>query len=87
MLFLEQMSDPFSLFMWLLIVLSIIPYALTDDSNALFLAIILFITIITSAIVSYNFTKDSEDMLKKFQDIVPQYANIMRNGALKTIKS
>ena len=81
------MSDPFSLFIWLLIVLSIIPFALTDDSNALFLAIILFITIITSAIVAYNFTKDSEDVLKKFQDIVPQYANIMRNGVLKTIKS
>ena len=50
--------------MWLLIILSIVTFALSNDTNALFLAIIIFITIITSGILSYNFTKDSEDILK-----------------------
>ena len=53
------MSDPFSLFMWLLIVLSVIVYLINHDVNALFLAIIIFITIITSAILAFFYTKSS----------------------------
>jgi sodium/potassium-transporting ATPase subunit alpha len=86
-MFLEQMIDPFSLFMWFLTALSFLEYGLSMDSNSLFLAIIILVTIVTSAFVSYSFTKDSSDVIKKFKDIVPQFANIRRNGVLRTIKS
>lgn len=81
------MIDPFSLFMWFLTALSFLEYGLSMDSNSLFLAIIISITIVTSAFVSYSFTKDSSDVIKKFKDIVPQFAKIRRNGILRTIKS
>lgn len=57
----SQMADPFSLFMWLMIVLSLVAFGLTDpkDTNPLFLSIIIFITIITGAFISYEFVKDS----------------------------
>ena len=86
-MFFEQMIDPFSLFMWFLTALSFLEYGLSMDSNSLFLAIIILITILTSAFVSYSFTKDSSDVIKKFKDIVPQFASIRRNGVLRTIKS
>ena len=61
------MADPFSLFMWLMIILSIVAFSLTRDSNPLFLSIIIFITIITGAVISYEFVKDSEELIKTFQ--------------------
>lgn len=63
------MADPFSLFMWLMIVLSLVAFGLTDpkDTNPLFLSIIIFITIITGAFISYEFVKDSAEMIKNFQ--------------------
>lgn len=45
--------------MWLLIVLAMVAFGLSSDTNALFLAIIVLITIITSGLLAYSFTKDS----------------------------
>lgn len=81
------MADPFSLFMWLMIILSIVAFSLTNDSNPLFLSIIIFITIITGAIISYEFVKDSEELIKTFQEILPTFSKVRRNGVIQTVKA
>ena len=55
LLFLSQMSDPFSLLVWVTVVLAFIGYIILKDSNQLVLAILLIITLISGACISYGF--------------------------------
>ena len=86
-MFVEQMTDPFSLFMWFLILLNIIAFALSGDMNPLFLAIIILITIITSAILSYQFVRDTDSVVNAFTEILPAFAKVKRDGEVRTIKA
>ena len=87
LMFIEQMTDPFSLFMWFLIVLNIIAFALSGDTNPLFLAIIILITIVTSATLSYQFVKDTDSVVNAFTDILPAFAIVKRDGEVRTIRA
>ena len=87
LLFISQMSDPFSLFMWFLIVLNVIAFGLSGDTNPLFLAIIILITIVTSAVLSYQFVKDTDSVVSTFAEILPLYAKVKRDGEAKTVKA
>ena len=87
LMFVEQMTDPFSLFMWFLILLNIIAFALSGDMNPLFLAIIILITIITSAILSYQFVRDTDSVVNAFTEILPAFAKVKRDGEVRTIKA
>jgi hypothetical protein len=53
------MSDPFSLFIWFIILLAFAGYFILNDSNQLVLAILLIITVLSGAIISYGFVRKS----------------------------
>lgn len=77
-MFLSQMADPFSLFIWCMIILSIIGYILLSDPNQLLLAIILLITILSGAIISFGFGRESESIIKDFEELLPKYSVVKR---------
>jgi hypothetical protein len=54
------MSDPFSLFIWFIIILAFIGYPILNDSNQLLLAILLIVTILSGAMISYGFVRSSD---------------------------
>ena len=82
------MADPFSLFLWFLVVLSLAAFiAISTDYSTLMLAMILVITIITGAIISFQFNRDATDIIKSFNSLLPQFSAVIRDGNLKTINS
>jgi magnesium-transporting ATPase (P-type) len=74
------MSDPFSLFLWFLTVISFIYYGVAGDSNGLMLVIILLIVIFSGATIQYIYNKDSAKTIDSIKSIIPLYCNVIRDG-------
>jgi len=53
------MSDPFSLLLWAITILSFVYYGIVGDSNGLCLCIILLIVLFGGASIQYVYNKDS----------------------------
>jgi len=74
------MSDPFSLLLWFLTVLSFIYYGLAGDSNGLCLSIILLIVLFSGASIQYVYNKNSAQTIESIKSIIPLYCNVIREG-------
>ena len=85
MIYLKQVSDPFSLLLWALIALSILAFLLMEDMNQLLLAIILFITINSCAGISFYYEKKSRNDMDILKKLIPNFATVIRNGTHQTI--
>jgi len=80
------MSDPFSLFLWLLTVLSFIYYGFTLDSNGILLCGILLLVLFSGASIQYVYNKGSAKTIDTIKSILPLYCNVIRGGFEKTIQ-
>lgn len=74
------MSDPFSLLVWAITVLAFIGYILLKDSNQLVLGILLVITLISNACISYGFVRSSTQEIKDFTELFPKFSTVIREG-------
>jgi hypothetical protein len=74
------MSDPFSLFIWFIIILGFIGYPLLNDGNQLLLSILLIVTITSGAFISFGFAQSSTGDIEAFKDFFPKFSNVIRGG-------
>ena len=69
----------------MLFVLAIVGFVALNDSNQMLLAVILFLTINSTAIVAFYFERKSFDDMVALQKLIPQFTTVIRDGAHKTI--
>lgn len=74
------MSDPFSLLLWFLTVLSFIYYGVVGDSNGLCLCLILLTVLFSGATIQYIYNKSSAQTVDSIRSIIPIYCNVIRDG-------
>lgn len=74
------MSDPFSLLLWFLTVLSFIYYGVVGDSNGLGLCLILLTVLFSGATIQYIYNKSSAQTVDSIRSIIPIYCNVIRDG-------
>ena len=79
------MSDPFSLLLWLLTVLSFIYYGITQDSNGICLVGILLIVLFGGASIQYAYNKNTSQTIDSIKSIIPLYCTVIRDGEEKSI--
>ncbi len=76
--FLGEMADLFSLFVWFLAALALTEFIIVSDTNGLFLAIILTITNVSGAMISYSFSKDVNQLIQVLRETIPNLALVRR---------
>ena len=69
----------------MLLVLAIVGFVALNDSNQMLLAVILFLTINSTAIVAFYFERKSFDDMVALQKLIPQFTTVIRDGVHKTI--
>ena len=84
-IYIKMVTDPFSLLLWALIVLSIIGFILLNDSNQILLAVILFVTINSCALIAYGYEKKIYSDMDGLKKLIPQFTTVVRNGTHQTI--
>lgn len=74
------MSDPFSLLLWFLTILSFIYYGFSVDSNGLMLCLILLIVLFGGATIQYLYNKNSAQTIDSIKSIMPLFCNVIREA-------
>lgn len=85
--FLSHMFGGFSLLLWFGAFLSIIAYFLNSDPSNIYLAIILILVVVVTAVFEYFQDSKAAKVMEKFKNMVPQSANVIRDGKEMKINS
>lgn len=86
--FCKQLFGGFALLLWAGSILCFIAFALqTSSRDNLYLGVVLALVVIITGVFSYYQEAKSSAIMESFKSMVPQYANVIRDGKKSTIKA
>eukprot|EP01095_Lingulamoeba_sp_RSL-Kostka_P006425 TRINITY_DN2011_c0_g1_i1.p1 TRINITY_DN2011_c0_g1~~TRINITY_DN2011_c0_g1_i1.p1 ORF type:complete len:1031 (-),score=418.97 TRINITY_DN2011_c0_g1_i1:329-3421(-) len=84
--FLEHLLGGFALLLWVGAFLCFIGYMLNSaDQSNLYLGVVLVAVVVITAVFSYYQDSKAAKVMDKFSKMIPQTANILRNGENQTV--